>query len=123
MKLYYLQKMGPKFYHYLQSTPGSKMSMFLKWDDFQSNTITFLKELFEDQDFVNVTLATEDGEVRAHKAVLSSGSPFFKNILLKHPHQDPLLYLMGVLLFLWWGGGKAENKRIDERKEEFTKAK
>ena len=58
-----------------------------------------LRRLFKDQDFVDVTLACEDGQqIKAHKVVLSSNSSFFQNILIKNPHPSPLIYLKGVQL-------------------------
>merc|ERR1712204_27563 len=65
-------------------------------DIFKDST---LNRLFKDQDFVDVTLACEDGQqIKGHKVVLSSSSSFFKNILLKNPHSSPLIYLKGVQL-------------------------
>jgi len=48
-------------------------------------------------DFADVTLATEDGhQVLAHKLILSSSSQFFRDILLRNPHKNPILYLLGI---------------------------
>eukprot|EP00092_Neocalanus_flemingeri_P021344 GFUD01023133.1.p1 GENE.GFUD01023133.1~~GFUD01023133.1.p1 ORF type:complete len:304 (-),score=72.93 GFUD01023133.1:2-874(-) len=56
------------------------------------------KELKEDKDFFDVTLACNgDRQLQAHKVILSACSPFFRNILKKNPHQHPLIYLKGVL--------------------------
>ena len=50
-----------------------------------------------DQAFTDVTLATLDNQhVRAHKIILSSGSTFFKNILVRNLHQNPLIYLKDI---------------------------
>ena len=52
---------------------------------------------WEEKDFTDVTLACEDGkQVEAHKVILATSSPFFKNLLgtIKHPH--PLVYMRGV---------------------------
>ena len=39
----------------------------------------------------------EDGQqVEAHKVVLISSSPFFKNLLQRNKHQHPLIYMRGV---------------------------
>ena len=50
-----------------------------------------------DQAFTDVTLATLDNQhVSAHKIILSSGSTFFKNILVRNLHQNPLIYLKDI---------------------------
>jgi len=68
----------------------------LQWNDFESNISIAFRELREEEDFFDVTLACEDNQVQAHKVILSDCSPFFRNVLKKNPHQHPLLYLKGV---------------------------
>ena len=69
----------------------------LTWTDFLEYSGTTINDLIVDADFNDVTLACDDDQqIAAHKFVLSAGSPFFKNILKKNPHQHPLLYLKGV---------------------------
>ena len=61
---------------------------------FEARAQQTLRSLWSDDDFADVTLATaDDQQIKAHKAILSSASPFFRNILLKNPHQSPLIYL------------------------------
>ena len=67
------------------------------WNYFETNAPNTFRNLWNDQDFADVTLATvDDQQVRAHKVILSSCSQFFRNIFLKNPHQNPLLYLKGI---------------------------
>ena len=68
----------------------------LRWNDFETNVSQAFRELREEKDFFDVTLACEDDQVSAHKVILSACSPFFRNILRKNPHQHPLLYMKGV---------------------------
>ena len=68
----------------------------LRWNDFESNVSVAFRELREEKDFFDVTLACEDSQVSAHKVILSACSPFFRSVLRKNPHQHPLLYLKGV---------------------------
>jgi len=68
----------------------------LRWNDFESNISVAFRELREDKDFFDVTLACDDEQMQAHKVILSACSPFFRNVLRKNPHQHPLLYLKGV---------------------------
>jgi len=68
----------------------------LRWNDFESNISVAFRELREEKDFFDVTLACEDNQVSAHKVILSACSPFFRTVLRRNPHQHPLLYLKGV---------------------------
>ena len=68
----------------------------LRWNDFESNVSTAFRDLREEKDFFDVTLACDDSQVDAHKVILAACSPFFRNVLRRNPHQHPLLYLKGV---------------------------
>ena len=68
----------------------------LRWNDFETNISSAFRELRDDKDFFDVTLACDDEQIQAHKVILSACSPFFRNILRRNPHQHPLLYLKGV---------------------------
>ena len=68
----------------------------LRWNDFESNISVAFRELREDKDFFDVTLACDDEQIQAHKVILSACSPFFRTVLRRNPHAHPLLYLRGV---------------------------
>jgi len=68
----------------------------LRWNDFENNISHSFRELRDDKDFFDVTLACEDRQVEAHKVILSACSPYFRTVLKKNPHQHPLLFLRGV---------------------------
>jgi len=68
----------------------------LRWNDFESNISVAFRELREDKDFFDVTLACDDDQIEAHKVILSACSPFFRTILKRNHHERPLLYLRGV---------------------------
>ena len=70
----------------------------LKWNDFQENIKASFGKLREGNNFSDVTLVCDDGEIEAHKMVLSSRSPFFQKLLekVKHYHQHPLLFMRGL---------------------------
>ena len=68
----------------------------LRWNDFESNISCAFRELREDKDFFDVTLACEEEQMQAHKVILSACSPFFRAVLRKNPHSHPLLFLKGV---------------------------
>jgi len=68
----------------------------LRWNDFESNISVAFRELREDKDFFDVTLACDDDQIQAHKVILSACSPFFRTVLKRNKHEHPLLYLRGV---------------------------
>ena len=71
----------------------------LSWRDFETCTSNVFKELLNDELFADVTLVCEDNkQIKAHKAILSSSSTFFKNIFINNPHPHPLIYLKGIKL-------------------------
>ena len=68
----------------------------MKWNDFQANVSKSFSCLRKEEDFCDVTLVSDDEKhIEAHKLVLSASSEFFKNILKKTPHSNPLIYLNG----------------------------
>jgi len=75
---------------------ASSEKFCLRWNDFESNISVAFRELREEKDFFDVTLACDDNQIQAHKVILSACSPFFRNVLRRNPHQHPLLYLKGV---------------------------
>jgi len=75
---------------------GSAEKFCLRWNDFESNISSAFRELREDKDFFDVTLACADDQIQAHKVILSACSPFFRAVLKRNRHEHPLLYLKGV---------------------------
>ena len=75
--------------------PSEKLC--LQWNDFNANITSSFRELREDRDFTDVTLACEDGsQIEAHRVVLASSSPFFMELLKRNRHPHPLLYMRGL---------------------------
>jgi len=69
----------------------------LQWNDFEANIRSSFQGLREEQDYCDVTLACDDNyQVEAHKIILSAGSNFFREILRKNKHKNPLIYLKGI---------------------------
>ena len=68
----------------------------LRWNDFERNISAAFRDIREDKEFFDITIACEDEQLQAHKVILSACSPFFKNVLRRNQHQHPLLYLKGV---------------------------
>ena len=75
----------------------SDEKLCLQWNDFHDNVSSAFKELRDDKDFTDLTLACEDGQqVEAHKMVLIASSPFFQKLLKRNKHIHPLIYMRGV---------------------------
>ena len=75
----------------------SDEKLCLQWNNFCDNVSSAFKELRDDKDFTDLTLACEDGQqVEAHKMVLIASSPFFQKLLKRNKHTHPLIYMRGV---------------------------
>jgi len=68
----------------------------LRWNDFERNISSAFKDIRDEKEFFDITIACEDEQLQAHKVILSACSPFFKKVLYRNHHQHPLLYLKGV---------------------------
>jgi len=68
----------------------------LRWNDFEKNISSAFRDIRDDKEFFDITIACEDEQLQAHKVILSACSPFFKSVLRRNQHQHPLLYLKGV---------------------------
>ena len=72
-------------------------SFVLKWHSFKENVTGSFSKLRKEEDFVDVILVTDDNQsFKGHKVVLSAASDFFKSILRRADHSNPLIYLCGV---------------------------
>ena len=94
----------------------------LKWNDFQENLNYAFGELRNDMEFSDVTLACEDGtQIEAHKIILATSSPFFKEILKGSKHPHPLIYMRGLKAeeltaavdFLYFGKANVLQENLD----------
>ena len=94
----------------------------LQWNDFKENAIGSLGSLKDDRDFLDVTLASEDGkQVEAHKVILAISSPFFQNLLKRNKHPHLLIYMRGVKFedllaiidFLYFGEANVFQENLD----------
>ena len=94
----------------------------LKWNDFQENIKSAFGHLRGATDFVDVTLACEDGQqIEAHKVILAASCPFFQMILKGNKHSHPLIYIRGVnsddltaiVDFLYYGEANIFKENLD----------
>ena len=94
----------------------------LQWDDFEGNLVTSFKDLREEEELFDITLACDDEQIQAHKVILSAGSSFFQSIIRRNPHTHPLIYLKGVKLhhlaslldFMYLGITKVAQENVKE---------
>lgn len=76
---------------------GLRHVFHLKQNNFETSIREAFIDLRGDDDFFDVTLACDDdGQIQAHKVILSACSPFFRAILKRNRHEHPLLFLKGV---------------------------
>ena len=94
----------------------------LNWKNFQTNISTAFRDLRSDNDFADVTLVCEDGQLfSAHKVILASSSPFFMGILKKYKNPQPLIFLKGmrsedlsaILDFFYFGEANIDQESLD----------
>ena len=76
---------------------GTTENFCLRWNDFESNLSSAFRELRDDADFFDVTLATDEDEVKAHKVVLSACSPHLKQV--KHPSVGLIIKFAFIVVF------------------------
>ena len=73
----------------------AREKFLLQLDNFQLETPEFRRQLWEEKDLTDVTLATGDGQqILSHRVILSAQSSFFKRILLRNwKQQNLVIYL------------------------------
>ena len=101
---------------------GVEEKLCLKWNEFQENTVSAFEKLREYQEFSDVTLAYEDGQnVKVHKVIMASSSPFFLNLLKMNRHPHPLIYMRGlksedllaIVDFLYFGEARVGQDNLE----------
>lgn len=76
---------------------GNK-SFHLRWNNHLENLRALFECLFNEQILVDVTIACQDGLLRAHKLILSACSPYFETIFQENPCKHPTVIMRGVTL-------------------------
>ena len=77
--------------------PIRNQTFSLEWDLHEKNSAEIFQSVWENKEFMDVTIACDDDQIDAHKIILSSSSSVFHNILIRNPHTHPLIYLKGTL--------------------------
>ena len=61
----------------------------INWNQLEVSAANSFKNLWNNNNFTDVTLATEDDkQIKAHKVILSSFSNLFTKILFRNPHPN-----------------------------------
>ena len=104
----------------MMNSPNEKLC--LRWNDFQENISSAFEVFRDDQEFSDVTLAFEDcQQVKCHKVIQASASPFFLELLRKNKHPQPLIYMRGVksddlvalIDFIYYGEANVYQESLD----------
>ncbi|VVC39336.1 BTB/POZ domain,Zinc finger C2H2-type,SKP1/BTB/POZ domain [Cinara cedri] len=74
----------------------SNKSFHLRWNNHLENLRALFECLFNEQILVDVTIACQDGLLRAHKLILSACSPYFETIFQENPCKHPTVIMRGV---------------------------
>ena len=97
------------------------LKLGLSRGDFNNHSVETFHNLFKSQNFTDVTLVCEDQrQIKSHKVILSAGSQFFNEILLRNPHPNPLIfikvkydYLHSLVRFIYTGECEVEQHDIE----------
>ena len=69
----------------------------LKFVDFQQSIATCYKDFRRDTEFLDVTLVCGDNQpIEAHRLILTAFSPFFRKLLKRNKHPNPIIYMRGL---------------------------
>lgn len=68
----------------------------LRWNNYQSNLTCVFDQLLQSESFVDVTLACDGNQIKAHKIVLSACSPYFQSLFFENPCQHPIIIMRDV---------------------------
>ena len=105
---------------------GSSSEFYnLTWNEFQTTVATSFQDMRSSNEFLDVTLTTdEDHQCQAHKVILSASSPYFRSVLKKNQTaQNPIVVmpanvryndLRALLDFVYQGEVKIPIHELDE---------
>lgn len=115
-----VQPAGEGVYQLSSTMGGSDMQFCLRWNNFGTTMTAALHTLHEGGDFVDVTLAADGVQLKAHKLILSACSPYFRDILKNNPCPHPVIILRevpiedleAVLAFMYEGQVNVSQTRL-----------
>jgi hypothetical protein len=75
---------------------NSSQQFCLRWNNYQTNLTCVFDQLLQNESFVDVTLACDGNQIKAHKIVLSACSPYFQSLFFDNPCQHPIIIMRDV---------------------------
>ncbi|CAO1345381.1 unnamed protein product [Diamesa serratosioi] len=80
----------------INSVNSGSHQFCLKWNNYQTNLTCVFDQLLQSESFVDVTLACDGNQIKAHKIVLSACSPYFQSLFFENPCQHPIVVMRDV---------------------------
>lgn len=74
----------------------STQQFCLKWNNYQSNMSDVFLSMLNNENMVDVTLACDGQNIKAHKMVLAACSPYFQTLFQTNPCKHPIVILKDV---------------------------
>ena len=68
----------------------------LRWSEHNPQVVGTFHQLWENNHLTDVTLATESRSFQAHRLLLSSCSPYFRNLFIMNPCKHPTVFLKDI---------------------------
>ena len=78
------------------TTPQQPQQYCLRWNNHQHNLLSVFEDLLNHEAFVDVTIACDGLNLKAHKMVLSACSPYFQSMFYNTPDKHPVVFLKDV---------------------------
>lgn len=75
---------------------NTSQAFCLRWNNFQANMLTVFDYLYQNEKFVDCTLACDGVLIKAHKMVLSASSPYFEKIFAEIPCPHPVIIIKDI---------------------------
>ena len=93
-----------------------------RWSEFDLQRNIELREIRDNRELFDVTLACDDDQIGAHKLILSAGSKFFQKVLKNLHSNNPFLFIRGcklrdlnsILDFMYFGETTVEQADIQQ---------
>lgn len=81
---------------HLNNNGNAAQQFCLRWNNYQTNLTCVFDQLLQSESFVDVTLACDGNQIKAHKIVLSACSPYFQSLFFDNPCQHPIIIMRDV---------------------------